>query len=270
MTAVGIIGNLARDIVAGSAPRVGGTVYYGARAAATLGAPARVVTRCAAADRATLLPPLELFGLPTVWQPSEATTGFSFHYDRDDRVMTVDAVGDPWTPADVTTWVAEALGDAVWIHVGALLRSDFGPATLSALEEGGRKLLVDGQGLVRVARPGPLRCDGEVERSVFRSLAALKLNDEEARILAGGTEPERMRALGVPEVIVTLGSRGSFVVTAETELHVAPMPMDHVRDPTGAGDMYSAAYLVARASGADPLAAVEHAAAFVAEFLAES
>jgi sugar/nucleoside kinase (ribokinase family) len=268
MSAIGIVGHLSRDIVAGTAPRVGGTVYYGARSAAMLGAEARVAARCSEADRGLLLPPLELLGLPTAWRPSATTTAFSFHYEGDHRVMSVDGVGDPWTPDDVRTWVAEALGDAGWVQVGALLRSDFGPATLAALAEGGRRLLVDGQGLVRQARAGPLACDGDVGRAVLAPLTALKLNEEEAGILAGGVAPDELRKLGVPEVIVTLGSRGSLVVTAKTDSRVAAAGAVTVRDPTGAGDMYSTAYVAARSSGAEPAAAAAHAAAFVAELLA--
>jgi sugar/nucleoside kinase (ribokinase family) len=267
MTAVGIVGHLARDTVEGAAPRVGGTVYYGARAAAVLGLDARVAARCGRADKDALLPPLELLGLPTTWRPSKATTAFSFRYEGDRRLMTVDSVGDPWSATEIADWVADAIGDASWVQVGALLRSDFGRPALAALASGGRRLLVDGQGLVRLARRGPLALDDDVDTGLLAELTVLKLSENEARALAGGLEPELLRALGVPEVIVTLGSRGSSVVTSETEVHITAVPATAVRDPTGAGDAYSTAYLAARAGGADPKAAAEHASGFVAELL---
>ena len=61
--------------------------------------------------------------------------------------MWQDAVGDPWTPDQAV----EAAADATWIDVCALTRTDFPPATLAALDPGGRQLLVDLQGLVRTA-----------------------------------------------------------------------------------------------------------------------
>ena len=56
--------------------------------------------------------------------------------------MWQDAVGDPWTPQQAV----EAAADATWIDVCALTRTDFPPATLAALDPGGRQLLVDLQG----------------------------------------------------------------------------------------------------------------------------
>ena len=44
----------------------------------------------------------------------------------------------------------------------------------------------------------------------------LKLAEREAAMLAGSTEPDGLRALGVPEVVVTFGSGGSLVVTPRT------------------------------------------------------
>jgi len=252
------------DVVAGAAPRPGGTVFYSARALARLGADARVAASCAADDRADLLPPLEAFGLPVTWHESAATTAYSFHYEGDRRIMRQDAVGEPWTPQD-------ALGDvedAGWIHVGALVRSDFPEETLAALAEGGRRLLVDAQGLVRTPALGPLRTDGEIG-DALRYVTILKLNDEEAETLAGSADPERLRSLGVPEVILTLGSQGSFVVTETRIDRVSATEVAGPVDPTGAGDTFSAAYLNARAAGFRPVEAARAASATVAAFLAQ-
>ena len=268
MTGIGIVGNLALDRVAGSAsPRVGGAVYYGARAAARLGVDAVAVARCAPEDTAVCLAPLEGLGLPVVWHAAAATAAFSFHYEGDRRVMQLDAVGDPWRPEDVTGWAAAALERAGWVHVGALVRSDFDRATLAALGAG-RRLLVDAQGLVRLPEPGPLQRDGEMGPSLFALLDVLKLSESEALALAGSTDPARLRALGVPEVVLTLGSRGSLVVTAGHAEHVAAEPVEDAADPTGAGDSFSLAYVAARAAGAHPVEAARSASAFVSDLLA--
>jgi sugar/nucleoside kinase (ribokinase family) len=255
--------------VAGSPPRPGGAVFHAARALARTGEDARVVARCGATDTELLLPPLEALGLPITFQAGESTAAFTFHYEGDHRVMQVDGVGDPWTVEDAATWVADALGDVVWVQVGALLRTDFAAPTLAAIAAVGRKLLVDAQGLVRLARVGPLARDADVDPEIFESLAALKLNEDEATILAGGAEPESLRTLGVPEVVVTLGSAGALVVTATEAERIPPAEVGPVTDPTGAGDAFSAVYLATRAREAEPVEAARAANAAAADLIAD-
>jgi sugar/nucleoside kinase (ribokinase family) len=268
VSSVAVIGNLSRDVVAGGATRPGGAVFYAARAFARIGAEAHVVARCSTRDASLLLPPLEALGVPVAFRTGAHTAAFTFHYEGDNRVMHVDEIGDPWTPADVTDeWVEETLGDARWVQVGALLRTDFVADTLAALARGGRRLLVDAQGLVRLAQVGPLLRDAEVDPKVFASLAALKLSENEARILGQGVEPSQLRKLGVAEIVVTLGSAGALIVTPSTAERIAPVPIDGVVDPTGAGDSFSAGYLHARAQGADPVEAARAANALAAELM---
>jgi sugar/nucleoside kinase (ribokinase family) len=262
VTEIAAIGHLSRDVVAGAEPRPGGTVFYAARALARLGADAVVVASCAASDRDSLVRPLEAFGLPVRWHESSTTTAYRFRYEGDRRLMLQDAMGDPWSAEDARA----GAGDARWVHVGALVRSDFPPETLAALAENGRALLVDGQGLVRRPTLGPVRTDGEVGPALSY-VTILKLDDEEANALAGGADPDRLLALGVPELVLTLGSRGALVVTPSLTEHVPAVELDPDVDPTGAGDTFSAAYLVARARGAEPVEAARSATGTVAELL---
>lgn len=262
MSAIAAIGNLSRDVIAGAAPRPGGAVFYAARALAAVGADARIAAACARQHRDELLPPLEAFGLPVEWLESSQTTAYRFHYEGERRIMLQEAVADPWTPEQAVA----AVGDAVWIHVGALARSDFPAETLAALAGSERRLLVDAQGLVRTAALGPLQTDGEIGE-VLPYIAVLKLNDEEARTLAGTAEPATLQRLGVPEVLLTLGSHGSVVITAEAVARVQPRVVVGPVDPTGAGDTFSAAYLSARAGGLRPIEAADAATVAVAAFL---
>jgi sugar/nucleoside kinase (ribokinase family) len=264
MSSVAAMGHITRDVVEGAPPRPGGGVFYATRALARLGADAHVQASCSAEDRPVLLPPLEAFGLPVTWQESSTTTVYSFHYEGDRRIMRQDAVGDPWTPAQAL----EAAADAIWIDVCSLTRTDFPPETLAALDPGGRQLLVDLQGLVRTPTTGPLQTDANVG-DVLKFVEILKLNDEEAATLVGGAEPELLHSLGVPEVILTLGSQGAWVVTPGLVEYVPAAPVDGSVDPTGAGDTYSVTYLVQRAAGAEPVEAARVAAETVSAFLAE-
>jgi sugar/nucleoside kinase (ribokinase family) len=264
MTRIAALGHLTRDVVGGSEPRPGGGVFWSTRALARLDADASAHASCSEEHRAQLVPPLEAFGLPVTWYPSSLTTAYSFHYEGDRRIMWQDAVGDPWTPAQAV----EAAGDAVWINVCALTRTDFPEETLAALAEDDRQLLVDLQGLVRTATVGALHTDEHIG-DVLRHVEVLKLNDEEAETLVGSAEPERLLQLGVPEVVLTLGSQGAWVVTPELIEHVPAVPVEGAVDPTGAGDTYSVTYIVQRAAGAEPVEAARVAAATVSSFLAD-
>jgi sugar/nucleoside kinase (ribokinase family) len=175
--------------------------------------------------------------------------------------MVVDALGPSWTPADL-----RGLERAGWVHVGALARSDFPAATLAALARD-RRVSFDGQGLVRPDRTGPLELDAEYDPEVLRHVSVLKLAEDEARTLVGEPTGEALRALGVPEVLVTLGSRGSLVFAEGLLVAVPARPLEGKVDPTGAGDAFSAAYLVSRATGYAPVAAARRATALVAGLL---
>jgi sugar/nucleoside kinase (ribokinase family) len=265
MTAIAVLGHLTRDVVDGGEPRPGGGVFYAARALARLGADAHVAASCSSEDRSALLPPLEAFDLPVAWHESSVTTEYRFHYEGDRRIMRQEAVGDPW-PANRAV---AAAGDSTWVDVCALTRTDFPAETLAALAAGGRQLLVDAQGFVRTPALGPLQRDEHIG-DVLRHVEVLKLNDDEAKVLVGSVEPEQLRALGVPEVVLTLGSRGAWVVTPDLVEHVPAVPVDGEVDPTGAGDTYSVTYLVQRVAGAEPVEAARIAAETVSNFLDSS
>lgn len=262
MIDIAVIGHLTRDVVAGAEHRPGGAVFYSGRALARIGADARVAVSCARDDWAVLVPHLDRFRLPVTWYESPTTTAYSFYYEGERRIMNQDAVGEPWSPEQAV----EAVGDSTWIHVGALTRSDFPEETLAALAGGGRRLLVDAQGLVRRAELGELRTDGAIG-DVLRHVHILKLNDEEATTLVGTAEPDALAGLGVPEVLLTLGSKGSCVITPAAIENVPALVVVGPVDPTGAGDTYSAAYLTARSRGAEPVEAARSATKTVAAFL---
>jgi sugar/nucleoside kinase (ribokinase family) len=264
---IALVGNLSIDRVAGGPPRAGGGVFWAARAAARVGADVAVATRCAPRDRGVALAPLEALGLPVVCADAERTTAFSFHYEGDRRLMTVDAVGDGWSPEDVDGWAAEAVAGAEWALVAGLLRTDFPAETVAALARGRRRLALDAQGLVRLGRTGPLETDASVDRPMLAKLAVLTLNEEEAETLVGAAEPERLRGLGVPEVVLTLGSRGAVVVTGDEASEIAPQPVEGTVDPTGAGDAFSLVYVEGRARGTAPVEAATRAARTVAELI---
>ena len=252
---IALLGNLSLDVIDGGPPRPGGGPFHAARALQHLTTPALLCVRCAEADRDDLLPPLVRLGTPVRYVPGASTASFEMSYRDSVRTMTVLGLGDEWQPADVPRLPREAS----WVHVAPLARSDFPPETLAAVARG-RRLSLDGQGLVRAPRTGPLELDGDFDPALLRHVWVLKLSDEEAEVLG---DP---RALGVRELLITHGAGGATVVAGGAETHVPAFALDG--DPTGAGDGFCVAYVASRSLGFAPAAAARRATAVVASMLA--
>jgi ribokinase len=69
----------------------------------------------------------------------------------------------------------------------------------------------------------------------------------------------RLKNCGAKNVIVTMGEKGSLVLTQTAEVHVPSVPVKVV-DTTGAGDSYNAGLAIALAEGKDIVAAARFAA----------
>ena len=258
MRRLGVIGPLSRDVVAGAAPQIGGGPWHAARALRALGHDAVVLAKCGENERVRYRRTLATLGLPSNVSADGETTAFSFSYDENGvRTMQVDAVGDPWKREDVP---AALLRQVEWLHVAPLLRGDFDADLLEWLARG-RRILLDAQGLVRARATGPLVLDDRFDRSLLRHVDVLKVAEEEAEAIGGIDD------LGVPEIVVTSGPRGSRVITRDGDVHV---PAHWVAaDPTGAGDAFAVAYAGSRADGHGPLSSSRRATALVAALLAQ-
>jgi sugar/nucleoside kinase (ribokinase family) len=258
-----LVGSLSLDRVEGAPPRIGGAAYHGGRALRLLSHPGRIVSKCAQADRRLLLPQLVALGVPvTVWT-GDVTHAFSIEYDGDSRSMRVDAVGDSWLPDEL----AGALAGTDGVHVAPLLRSDFSPEALAQIARG-RRLSLDGQALTRPGRAGALELDADFDPALLEHVSILKLAEEEARVVVGEPDEAALEDLGVPEVVVTFGERGSLVYSKGRLERVEAYPISPV-DPTGAGDAFAVTYLASRIDGVAPAAAARRATAVVAAVLSE-
>ena len=166
--------------------------------------------------------------------------------------MAVEAIGDTWRAADVPELRSR------WVHIAPLSRAEWPVATVRTLAHRYR-VSFDGQGLVRAPRTGPLELDDDFDREILRYIWVLKLADEEAEVVGD------VHSLGVREVLVTHGSRGSTVYCGGVTEHVPAHPLD--RDPTGAGDAFATSYIVGRNAGFGPVGAARRATAVVASLL---
>jgi sugar/nucleoside kinase (ribokinase family) len=260
---VAVLGNLARDRIDGGPPEPGGCPFFAARAFRLLGRDAHIVTRRADSDAGLFDEAVAALGVPVTVLSAASSSGFDHDYEGEMRTTTVTGIGDPWPPD-----VAEVLApDVSWVHVAPLLRSDFPPETLAALASGGRRVSLDGQGLVREPRLGPLAQTADFDPASLSHVAALKLSEEEGRIVAGGVfDAEAARSLGVSEILVTLGSRGQDVWDEGHVTHVPTSPVPGV-EATGAGDTFMVGYALARVDGQGPVEAARSAGSLVAQVL---
>jgi len=133
------------------------------------------------------------------------------------------------------------LSGCAWVHLGGQTAGDFPPETIAVLAESGMRISLDGQGLARGRRRGPVRL-GRIDPAAIRGVHALKLNAAEAA--AAGL-------LEVPELIVTRAEDGLEVTAAGVHSRVLGNGR-RFGDPTGAGDSLCALYCLARTRGADP------------------
>lgn len=91
-------------------------------------------------------------------------------------------------------------------------------------------------------------------------------NLAEGELLSGQRDPERIGATlrrRFDVVVLTMGGDGLTVFEGDTRTHVPAPPVQHIVDPTGAGDAFAAGFLERWAVTRDAVAAAE-AGAFVA------
>ena len=80
-------------------------------------------------------------------------------------------------------------------------------------------------------------------------------NEAEARLLSGEQDLERVAAFFAElggAAVLTLGERGSVVVTGNRRDSVDVCAVERILDRTGAGDLYAAGFLFGWTHGADP------------------
>ena len=258
-----VVGSAAIDRIDDGPPSPGGAPAFVDIALTTLPGDRRVITRYAAEDAPLFEAVVGRPGVSVTVLPSRTTSAFGLRYSGDRRVMTVDAIGDAWTAEEI----AGAAIQTTWVHVAALLRTDFPVATLGELAAG-HLVAYDGQGLVRAPRLGRLAVDRCFDPELLKSVEILKLDDEEAEVLAdGGFGVGAAGELGVPEILVTHGSGGCDLYCDGAVTHIPAARTVTGVTSTGAGDVFSVAYVAGRSRGMDPVSAGRSASRLVAEML---
>jgi sugar/nucleoside kinase (ribokinase family) len=163
-------------------------------------------------------------------------------------------VPDPLSD-DRVAELLERLRGCDWVLMGGQSAGDFPPSVLRLIADAGHAICLDGQGLARGPSAGPVQL-GPVAQESVAGVTALKVN--EAEHAAAGP-------LDVPELLLTRGRLGATIVVRGHEPVEVPAGPVTFGDPTGAGDSFSALYILARGRGEEPAAAARYAVGMVEE-----
>lgn len=241
-----IIGHVTQDLLPGGGFTIGGTATFATRTALALGCRTGVVTS-AAPDFDLTIP---LSGSEVTRLPAAATTTFENIYTPSGREQFVHAVAATLGPDAVPPrWRRPDI-----VHLAPLV-NECAPALVEAFP--GALVGVTPQGWMRTWDHS-----GRVHASAWSGAADL-LPSIDAVVLshddAGGDEALIARlARLAPILVVTLGAQGCRVYAGGEERHVPVESLPEV-DPTGAGDIFAAAFFVRLRQSGDPWAAARFA-----------
>lgn len=250
-----VVGNITWDQV-GKSCRLGGTAFYAARAAAKLSKRVAVVT--SAADDLDLGG--ELAGIDVHRLPSESTTVFRNVYTKTGRRQRLYAAAGRIGPQDVPPAWKEAplvLLGPVFHELDPALAGSFPGALVGVMPQGWmRGCLADGTVKAIAWEDAP---------QVLPHTHVLILSQEDIEGQADSLKEWRAQT---PVTVLTQAEMGCTVYH-QGETHYVPSYPVRAKDPTGAGDVFAAAFLIYYGEGRGPVEAARFANC-AASFLVEA
>lgn len=238
------IGHLTVDrLAAGVAP--GGSVAYAAVTATRLGLKAGILTAAGdEIDWAASLPGVEVLRIP-----SPASTSFENRYDAGQRTQRLLALAEPLSARSVSkVWRSARI-----VHLAPVAHEIDG--TFAGLFA--RSLVgLTPQGLLRVwDRDGRVRQgQWQGDSALLGSCRAVVFSDED---LAGDEGFLSLAVARAPLVLLTRAASGATLYRGSEREEFPAFPVEEV-DPTGAGDVFAAAFLIEYNLTGDP----RHSTAF--------
>jgi sugar/nucleoside kinase (ribokinase family) len=239
-----VVGHVTRDLVDG-AFTIGGTVSYAARTARVLGCRVGVVTSASPAlDLSQVLGDVRVARFPAA-----TTTTFKNIYTAEGRRQVLHSVAETLVPDMVPADWRAAI-----VHLGPVAR-ECAPALVDAF----------GDSFVGVTPQGWMRrwdeaghvscCQWEDAEPVLARADGVVLSEEDV----GGDRALLARyAAQTRLLVVTDGVRGCTVYEHGQARHFSA-PAVHEVDPTGAGDIFAAAFFVSLQRTGDPWMAAHFA-----------
>ncbi len=244
------IGHVTRDLLPDGSWRLGGTVTYAALTAARLGLRAAMVTSAPADVLAAL--DVVLPDIPLSVGPSAEATTFENTYTSQGRQqylrgraapLTISAVPTAWRDAPIV------LLGPVAQEIDATIVTAFPRSLVAATPQGWlRQWGADGMVI-----PSPL-ANADM---LLPHVRALILSPEDVGPSADDIIAQWARI--VPVIAVTRGAGGAYIWEDGVRSETFPAYPAHEVDPTGAGDVFAAAFLCALHETGDAAGAADFA-----------
>jgi len=239
-----VIGHVTRDLTNG-AFTIGGTVSYAARTARALGCHVGVVTSAS--------PDLDLGqvmdGVLVSRFPAATTTTFKNVYTTEGRRQILHSVAETLVPEMVPTDWAAAV-----VHLGPVAR-ECDPALVNAFDDSFVGLTPQGW-MRRWDQDGRVSCcQWEETEKLLARADAVVLSEED---VAGDEALAAQYAAQTRRLVLTRGAAGCTVY-ADDQCRHFPAPTAREVNPTGAGDVFAAAFFVWLQRGGDPWTAARFA-----------
>ena len=228
----------------------GGTAYYFAKALKNFDHSGFHLITSIGETEMDVIRELQSDGIDVTVIPSRKSVCFENKYgdDMNERAQRVLAKADPFMAAKIPE-----INSRIY-HLGTLLADDFDLEVIKKLSGNGI-VSVDVQGFLRKVdgeRVVPVDYHKKIEALPYISI--LKANEMEMETLTGTTDPKKAAYMlydwGCPEIILTLGSKGSIIYAHGKFYDIPAFPPDKLIDATGCGDTYMAGYLYMRSKGA--------------------
>lgn len=240
---------------------LGGAPTYAGLAFAALKQNVGIVSKVGA-DFPEKFPPIySKLGLDTegILVAGEYTTTFQNIYDEaGNRTQVCKHIAPKISPDDIPTDYSDAKA-----FYFSPIANEITPDVLRAVKKKSNLVMLDPQGVLRV-----IGADGRVEvrprdlSEFLQHVDVVKIGKEEARILGGDVEKalRSIREMGPKIAILTKGGEPTTVFSDGEPIKVNPLKVD-VRDMTGAGDVFGAAFLTRYMATRDVLSSTKFAVA---------
>lgn len=233
-----VIGHITRDIYE-RGYKIGGTATFSALTARSVGCVAGIVTSTGPDIDLTRLPA----DIPIASRPSKASTTFENLYLDGHRRQFIWSQADVLTQSDVPEgWEASPI-----VHLGPVSQgvdqaiADYFPNALLGLTPQGWMRAWDAQGRVHPKVWSP-------PRELLERADAVILSEED---VGGDVDLVRAYAAQTRLLVLTAGWQGATVYNQGRSRSFPPPQVNEV-DPTGAGDIFAAAFLAMLYRTQDP------------------
>jgi sugar/nucleoside kinase (ribokinase family) len=238
----------------------GGTSFYFSKALRQFDLKYMLVTALAE-EESHIVAGLREENIEVFSQNSPYTVYFENIYsaNQDHREQNVLHKAAPFTVAQMPAI------DAKIFHLGPLLSDDIAVDLLKSLASKGMVSL-DIQGYLRYVKNKKVFYeDWADKKEALQHVSILKANEFEMEVVTGTSDvregAQYLADLGVKEVIITLGSKGSLIYKDNHFFQIPAFKPAAVVDATGCGDTYMAGYLSKKVAGASVQEAGEFGAA---------